>query len=219
MELFHFDIETCGNYKDFDTFMMDDERGALLFKSKYDKMNWEDQYKSIENAYLEQSPIISTYGKICCISVGYLDNNGNKRISSYYGEDEKTIVKNFNNTLEKVSTKQFILSGYRILYFDIPWVLHKLSKYDIEPASIINIYDKKPWDLRIKDISEDWKQKFAYISSFDEVCYELGVSSPKDNMSGKDVHNHYWNNKIEDIKDYCEKDISSLFDIAKKIYG
>ena len=34
MELFHFDIETCGNYKDFDTFMMDDERGALLFKSK-----------------------------------------------------------------------------------------------------------------------------------------------------------------------------------------
>ena len=37
MELFFFDIETCGEYKDYDTFLLEDERGAKLFESKYIK--------------------------------------------------------------------------------------------------------------------------------------------------------------------------------------
>jgi len=73
--------------------------------------------------------------------------------------------------------------------------------------------------LRIVDISDDWKQKFAYIFSFDEVCYELGVSSPKDKMNGSDVHIKYWENKIDEIREYCEKDVSSSIDIGKIIYG
>ena len=45
MELFHWDIETAGQYKDFETFEANDERGANLFKNKYNKMkkskiNW-----------------------------------------------------------------------------------------------------------------------------------------------------------------------------------
>jgi predicted PolB exonuclease-like 3'-5' exonuclease len=218
MELFHFDIETCGNYEDFDSFRMNDMRGANLFELKYKTMNWEQQYQTIENAYLQQCSIISTYGKICCISVGYLDNYGRRKINSYYGDNEKDIIINFNNILEKISTKLFTLSGYRILYFDIPWILHKLAKYEIRPAHIINVYDKKPWDLRIKDISDDWKQKFSIYSSFDEVCYELDIKSSKDEMSGKDVHSYYWNGKLEDIKKYCEKDINCLFEVAEKIY-
>jgi hypothetical protein len=70
---------------------------------------------------------------------------------------------------------------FRINYFDIPWVLHKLHKYGIEPANIIYLYDKKPWDCKIVDMSDDWKSKFAWAFSFDEMCYEIGVMSPKFN--------------------------------------
>ena len=38
MELFHFDIECAGNYKDFKSFKLNDERGAKLFESRYNKM-------------------------------------------------------------------------------------------------------------------------------------------------------------------------------------
>ena len=41
-ELFHFDIETCGEYTDYDTFKSEDERGAKLFESKYTKFKWEE---------------------------------------------------------------------------------------------------------------------------------------------------------------------------------
>lgn len=218
MELFHFDIETAGQYKDYNTFLDSDERGARLFLGKYDKMNWKDKYEDINQAYLENAGIISTYGRIVCISFGFIDNEGNNKISSYYGDNEEEIVTSFNNLLKKIETKNFNLSGFRINHFDIPWVLHKLHKYGIEPASIIYLYDKKPWDVRVTDMSDDWKQKFAWAFSFDELCYELGVQSPKDIINGSDVHKYYWLGRVEDIKTYCEKDVNSSIECSKKLY-
>jgi len=218
MELFHFDIETAGQYKDYDTFLDSDERGAKLFMKKYEKMNWSEKYTDINEAYIENAGIISTYGRIVCISFGFTDNNGEKKISSFYGDDEQDIVNSFNNLLKKIETKSFNLSGFRINHFDIPWILHKLHKYGIEPANIIYLYDKKPWDMRITDMSDDWKGKFAWAFSFDEMCYELGVQSPKDVINGSDVHKYYWSGRIEDVKTYCEKDVSSSIDTSLKIY-
>ena len=218
MELFHFDIETSGQYKDYETFLLEDERGAKLFESKYKKLGWEEKYSSIDEAYLENAGIVSTYGKIVCISFGFIDNYGESKISSFYGDNEEEIVNNFNELLKKIERKNFSLSGFRVNYFDIPWVLHKLHKYGIEPASIIYLYDKKPWDVRVVDMADDWKQKFAWAFSFDELCYELGVVSPKDLINGSDVHKYYWSGRVEDIKTYCEKDVEASIEVSKKLY-
>ena len=218
MELFMFDIETAGQYKDYDTFLDNDERGARLFLGKYEKMNWSEKYADVNEAYIENAGIISTYGRIVCISFGYIDNEGNNKISSFYGDDEQDIVNSFNNLLKKIETKSFNLSGFRINHFDIPWLLHKLHKYGIEPSNMIYLYDKKPWDLRVVDMSDDWKGKFAWAFSFDEMCYELDVVSPKDIINGSDVHKYYWSGKIEQIKTYCEKDVHSSIEVSKKLY-
>ena len=217
-DLFMFDIETAGQHKDFNTFREVDPRGADLFESKYNKLGWEEKFGDLETAYIENAGIVSTYGRIVCISFGFIDNAGEKKISSFSGDNEEEIVTSFNNLLKKIETKNFNLSGFRINHFDIPWVLHKLHKYGIIPASIICPYNKKPWDMRITDMSDDWKQKFAWAFSFDEMCYELGVVSPKDLMNGSQVHKYYWSGRIEEIKTYCEKDVSSSIDASIKIY-
>jgi 3'-5' exonuclease len=217
-DLFMFDIETVGAYPDYESFLNSDKRGAELFKSKFKKMKWDEKYDNINDAYVDNAGIISTYGKIVCISFGYLDNNGSKQIRSFYGDDEMDIVNSFNNLLMKIETKNFNLSGFRINHFDIPWILHKLHKYGIMPANIIYMYDKKPWDMRITDISDDWRGKFAWAFSFDEMCYELDVDSPKEDMSGSMVHQTYWSGGIERVKEYCEKDVSSSIDCGLKVY-
>jgi predicted PolB exonuclease-like 3'-5' exonuclease len=218
MELFHFDIETAGQWRDFDEFLENDKRGADLFKSKWEKMKWSEKYSSIDEAYLDNSGIISTYGRIVCISFGYVDNDGEKRISSFCGDDEKQIVESFNNLLTKIEKKSFNLSGFRINHFDIPWVLHKCHKYGLKPANMIYVYDKKPWDMRITDMSDDWRQKFAWAFSFDEMCYELGVDSPKQDMNGSEVHKSFWSGEIDKIKRYCESDVSASIDVSLKLY-
>ena len=217
MELFHFDIETAGQYRNFTEFEKNDERGSNLFKGKYQKMGWEEKYGNIYEAYLDNAGIVPTYGRIVCISFGYLDN-GQERISSFYGDDEKDIVEKFNNLLKKIEKKGFNLSGFRVAYFDVPWIMHKLAKYGIKPAEIITTYNKKPWEMRITDMSDDWKGKFAWAFSFDEMCYELGVESPKDNMNGSEVHIAYWEGRINDVRTYCEKDVMACIKVAQKIY-
>jgi predicted PolB exonuclease-like 3'-5' exonuclease len=218
MDLFMFDIETAGNYKDFYEFEQNDERGANLFKSKYLKMGWDSKYENIHEAYLDNAGIISTYGRIVCISFGFMDK-GEYRISSFYGDDEKEIVEKFNNLLKKIETKSFNLSGFRIMYFDIPWILHKLIKYGIKPADIIVTHGKKPWEMRVVDISDDWRGKFAWAYNFDEVCYQLGIDSPKDNMNGSEVHLAYYQGKLEQIKDYCESDVKASIKVSELIYS
>lgn len=217
MELFHFDIETAGQYEDFTTFEKNDERGSSLFRGKYHKLGWDQKYDNIDEAYLDNAGIVPTYGRIVCISFGYLDN-GQERISSFYGDDEKDIVDKFNNLLKKIETKSFNLSGFRIAYFDIPWLMHKLAKYGIKPADIITTYNKKPWEMRITDMSDDWKSKFAWAFSFDEMCYELGVESPKDNMNGSEVHIAYWEGRVNDVRMYCEKDVRASIKVSELIY-
>ena len=217
MELFHFDIETAGEYRDYDEFAKNDERGAMLFEGKWTRMGWDKKF-SLEDSYLDQSGIMSTYGRIVCISFGYIDSSGQKQIRSFYGDDERDIVSSFNDLLKKIGQKSFKLSGFRINHFDIPWVLHKLHKYEITPADILRPYEKKPWDMRIVDMADDWKQKFAYAFSFDEMCYELGVASPKVNMDGSLVHEYYHAGRLEEIKDYCEMDVSSSIDAGIKLY-
>jgi predicted PolB exonuclease-like 3'-5' exonuclease len=217
-DLFMFDIETAGAHPNWETFKSLDERGSKLFEGKYNKMNWQEKYGSVDEAYLDNAGIVSTYGKIVCISFGFLDDKGEKKIRSFYGDDEKDIVDSFNNLLKKIETKNFNLSGFRIVHFDLPWILHKLHKYGIEPANMIYMYDKKPWDIRINDMSDDWKQKFAWAFSFDEVVYELGLESPKVVMDGSKVHQYYWNGRIEDIRTYCEKDVEVSIEVSKRIY-
>ena len=219
MELFFFDIESCGIYPDFYTFQIEDERGSSLFKSKFEKMNWIDKYESVDEAYLNNAGVISTYGKICCISFGFIDSSGKNQIKSFYGKDEKEIVENFNELLKKIQTKNFKLSGWRTTHFDIPWILHKLHKYDIVPSDIILSYDKKPWEMRIVDMFEDWKGKFAWSISFDEMLYELNIDSPKSKMNGSQVHEYYWDNRLEEIKDYCEKDVLACIQASKRMYN
>ena len=212
-----FDIETVGEYKDYETFLLNDERGANLFEGKWKRMKWDEKF-SLEDSYLDQAGIISTYGRICCISFGYVDANGQKQIRSFHGTDERYIVESFNDLLKKIEQKNFNLSGFRINYFDIPWVLHKLHRYGITPADMIRPYEKKPWEMRIVDMADDWKQKFAYSYSFDEMCYELGVPSPKTKMDGSLVHEYYHAGRLEEIKEYCEMDVSSSIDAGLKLY-
>lgn len=219
--LFYFDIETAGQYKDLNSLKENDERGYLLFKNKYENNPWmSERAKSLEDAYLEYSPIFSTYGKIVCVSFGYFHDKNPQgyTISSVFNDDEREIILYLQDLFSKVTKKHLILSGYRIKSFDIPWIVHKFNKYGLETPKIIDIYGKKPWEISAFDLADEWKQQFKYYVSFDEVAYELDVKSPKDDITGKDVHRVYWeDNDLNRIKTYCEKDVETCMRVGERM--
>lgn len=219
--LFYFDIETVGEHVDYKTFKNKDLRGALLFEKKYNKNIWmTERDNTVDDAYLNNSPIFSTFGKIICVSFGYFHNKNIKgyTLNSLYDDDEETLMKKVAELFTKAYDKNFILSGFRINNFDIPWLVHKMTKYDIKLPKILEIYDKKPWEIQSFDLADKWKFGFRYYSSLDDVCYELGIDSPKDAIDGSMVHYTYWvENELEKIKTYCEKDVYASMLVGQKM--
>jgi hypothetical protein len=93
-----------------------------------------------------------------------------------------------------------------------------MIKYDIKIPYNIQLFDKKPWTTGVLDISDAWRSTGRYWSSLDEVTYELGLPSPKGELSGDKVHDEYWNkNGIDKIVKYCEGDVFALKGIWDKI--
>ena len=54
MELFHFDIETCGEFKSFTDFRLNDERGANLFEGKWKRMSWDQKFNLEDSIWIKQ---------------------------------------------------------------------------------------------------------------------------------------------------------------------
>lgn len=220
-DLFYFDIETTGKYKDYKTCLLEDPKGAELFEKKYNKNDWmKENSPTVEDAYKNYSGLFSTYGKIVCVSFGYFTKKNEKgyTINSIYSDNEETIINEFSELLIKVSERGMYLSGYVINAFDIPFILHKIHKYKAPLPKILNIYDKKPWEVNIFDLADKWKFQTKYYASLDEVCYELGIESPKNDINGSDVHNVYWyDGDLERIKSYCEKDVHSTMLLGKRL--
>jgi hypothetical protein len=111
-----------------------------------------------------------------------------------------------------------LLSGYFVKSFDIPWVLHKFNKYDIELPKIIDVYGKKPWEVLVFDLADEWKQQFKNSMSLNEVAHELEVLCTDDEINGGNVHEVYWKEgNMNKIKRHCECDITNSMRVAEKM--
>lgn len=220
-DLVYFDIETVGNYKDLESLKSNDIRGYELFMRKIERKSSQilDWKIDSNDVYIDKSPLMPEFGKIVCVSMSTI-KNGDVRIKSFYGHDEKEIVSNVNNIFTNISNKTLLgVCGYHIKGFDIPWLNRKFLQYNLKIPKVLKTFNVKPWEMNIVDLSELWKNYGTLENvSFDEMLYTLNIKSPKDLMSGKNVHENYWNNNdIEGIKFYCEKDVMSCVETCKKI--
>lgn len=222
-DFLYFDIETVGKYKTYDEYQTNDTKGAELFNKKYSKNEWMIQKcDNVNTAFEEFGGLFSTYGKMVCFSFGYFTTKNKKgyTVNSIYGNNEEELLIRIKELLDKVNDKGMGLSGYIINGFDIPFLVHKFHSKNISLPTLLDNYDKKPWDLKIFDLADKWKFGAKYFASLDEVCYELGIESPKDDIDGSEVHKVYWyDGDLERIKTYCEKDVTSTMLISKKMIG
>ena len=92
------DIETVPSEYNFE------ELDSIFQKLWEEKTVWQrkDEFTPSEY-YKKKAGIMAEFAKIICISVGYLfteKGESHFRIKSFYGDDEKTILKEFNHLLK-----------------------------------------------------------------------------------------------------------------------
>ena len=210
------DIETVPQERSFDD-VPESLKGLWDKKSKYFRSDEE----SAGDVY-QRAGIYAEFGKIVCISVGFIVVSGNERTlreKSYAGHDEKALLNDFAAMLNKNSRK--FLCGHNIKEFDIPYIARRMLINGITLPSSLNIAGKKPWEVNFIDTLELWKfGDFKHYTSLNLLTNIFNIPSPKDDIDGSEVAGVYYEeNDVERIARYCEKDVLATTQLFLRFKG
>ena len=214
------DIETVPQIYHFEEM---DETAKTLFEGKTRFLMKED--KQIEEVYNERAGIYAEFGKIICISVGFVNESSTGkqiRMKSFYHEDEETLLRQFKKLLDDhYNTEYHILCGHNAKEFDFPYICRRMLIHGIQLPKLLDIAGKKPWEISHLDTMELWKfGDYKAYTSLALLCHVFQIPTPKDDISGADVARVYYEEKdLERIKVYCEKDVVALIQLFLRMRG
>ncbi|MCH8554591.1 MAG: 3'-5' exonuclease [Schleiferiaceae bacterium] len=201
------DIETVRQKKSWDE-LDHDWQELWDHKTRFQR----EESVSPEDFYAERAGILAEFGKIVCISVGvfyFKDNQRRFKIKSFYGDDEKVLLQDFAELLNK----SFYTAGHKLCAhngkeFDFPYIARRMVINGVTLPSLLNTYGKKPWEVQHLDTMELWKfGDWKNYTSLKLLTKCLGIPSPKDDIDGSQVGQVYWEeNDLKRIVTYCQKD-------------
>ncbi|MEZ4848263.1 MAG: 3'-5' exonuclease [Bacteroidia bacterium] len=216
------DIETVPIKADFSELP---PRMQELWEKKSLRYQNSEPEKSAPELFFEKAGIHAEFGKVVCISCGYLqfDEGGKPSITmkSYYGEDEHKILNDFGNMLDKYTASK---SGRNVCAhngkeFDFPYLGRRYVIHGLKVPYILQVQGKKPWETQFVDTMELWKfGDYKAYTSLDLLAAVLGVPSPKDDIDGSQVGTVFWKEgDVERIKVYCEKDVLTTAQVVLRM--
>lgn len=204
------DIETVPekeSYEELDqeTKVFWDKKAQML---SYGKTNLEG-----DNLY-DRAGIYAEFGKIICISVGYIFPKKDKwevRIKSFYGYNEKELLKQIIPLFDKEFGFTH-LCAHNGKEFDFPYLCRRMIKHGIQLPRILNISGLKPWEISHFDTLEMWKfGDYKHYTSLALLAHMFGIEDSKSDMDGSMVSKVYYKEgNLEKIAEYCNKDVYTL---------
>lgn len=223
-DILYFDMEWVPLAPDLNKLSETHPEHFQAWQRRCEKWKKQDKYTDLTNEEIfdKHGGFFPEFIQIICISAGYWKTKNDKTVfakDSFYGDDEKEVLENFANLLSKTAGK-YSLCGHSIKRFDMPYLAKRMAVHGIKIPWDLNNGKKKPWEIDAIDIAEEWgfgcnAEKFTPL---DWICVSLGVPTPKNDISGDKVKDAYWvEDRLEEIKDYCEADIKATALVHKKI--
>jgi len=185
----------------------------VLWDKKSKQLRTDDQTSS--DLY-ERAGIYSEFGKIICISVGFINekNPFSIRLKSFYGDDEKLLLQDFSAMLSKFlkTKREALLCAHNGKEFDFPYIARRMIINGLIIPDLLDNAGKKPWEIKLLDTMDLWKfGDYKNYTSLDLLTSVLGIATPKDDIDGSMVAGiYYTENDIERIVKYCEKDVLAI---------
>ncbi len=212
------DIETVPQFPAYDNLS---ESWQKLWNKKANTLT-HNKGDLTPDAIYPRAGIYAEFGKIVCISVGYFNRSGNTwsiRIKSFYGDDEKLLLEEFKQLLQKhFNEPDQLLCAHNGKEFDFPYLCRRMLINGIQIPYILNIAGKKPWEIQHIDTMELWKfGDYKSFTSLELLASVFQIPTPKDDIDGSMVWEVYWKEKdLERIRIYCQKDVITTAQLIMK---
>ena len=217
-------VSTTKDYKDLDEnlkkFWKLKCRGIL---KKYDEEITEEEAAL---AYTDKAGIFAEFGKIVCISVGFLVKSSEKgdwhiRLKSFADRDEKKLLQEFSGLVEQYynNPAKSYFCGHNIKEFDMPYICRRLLINQLPLPNSLDIAGKKPWETKhFLDTLTLWKfGDYKNYTSLSLLAAVFGFPTPKDDIDGSEVGRVFWEeDDLRRITAYCEKDVLATINLFMK---
>ncbi|MCC6599273.1 MAG: 3'-5' exonuclease [Crocinitomicaceae bacterium] len=214
------DIETVPQAASFNE--LDEEYQQLwIEKSRFFR---EKDSIDIPESYF-QAGIYAEFGKVICVSAGYLSQRAGSRIfrcTSFFGDDEKELLTGFAGLLESHYNHPFrILCAHNGREFDLPYLSRRMLVNGIPLPRMLDLAGKKPWEIPHIDTMELWKfGDYKHYTSLKLLAKIMGIPTPKDDIDGSMVRQVYYEeNDLNRIENYCRKDVLAVAQVFLKYRG
>ncbi len=211
------DIETVPQVAEFDEL---DDKFKLLWEKKAEQLKRNKPDATADKLY-SSAGIYAEFGKIVCISCGYV-NGKEFRIKSFYGDDERILLEEFANLLDKHYNNSYsLLCAHNGKEFDFPYIARRMLVNGIHIPEVLNLAGKKPWEVRHLDTMELWKfGDYKHYTSLELLAALFNIPTPKDDIDGSMVGHVYWVDKdLDRIVTYCQKDVITIAQLLRKYLG
>lgn len=146
--------------------------------------------------YLSKSGLGGEFGRIACLAYAIDDHD----VEVLWGE-EVDIVEGFWKAARGI--ERFV--GHNIYDFDLPFIMKRSRILGVPPSWMPNFarYRQTP----IYDTMREWELWANRYVALDTLAKALGLPTSKDRMSGADVASYFEAGRIEEICEYCVKDV------------
>ena len=211
------DIETVSQFPDFSEL---DDKFKYLWGKKAEQLKRNNPDATADKLY-SSAGIYAEFGKIVCLSCGYA-NGKEFRIKSFYGDDEKILLEEFADLLDKHYNNNYsLLCAHNGKEFDFPYIARRMLVNGIKLPEIINLAGKKPWEVRHIDTMELWKfGDYKHYTSLELLAALFNKPTPKDDIDGSMVGHVYWVEKdLDRIVTYCQKDVITITQLLRRYLG
>ena len=215
------DIETVPAFSQYDE-VPDDIKPFWDKKALYLAKTEDEDPASL----YERAGIYAEFGKIICISVGYLLSSGGPekelRLKSFYSHDEKEVLEGLIALLNKhYNNPNDLLCAHNGKEFDFPYLARRILINGLKLPAALDIAGKKPWEVAHLDTMVLWKfGDFKNYTSLGLLATIFGIPTPKSDIDGSDVARVYWEEKdLERIVEYCQKDVLTIAQLLLKFRG
>lgn len=174
----------------------------------------------------ERAGIYAEFGKIICISAGYIIKKDGKRVfrvKSFSGDDEQVLLSEFAEVLVQFykAKRGAYLCAHNGKEFDFPYIARRMLVNGVKLPHALNVHGQKPWETTFLDTMELWKfGDYKHFTSLNLMALIFDIPTPKDDIDGSQVaHVYYKEKNLQRIADYCEKDVLTVARIFLKLRG
>lgn len=197
MKKLFFDIETIPAGSD--------QHGMLRAHLEARQAAGKDPEETFET-YLSKTGLGGEFGRIACVAYAVDDGP----VEVLWGE-ETDILTGFWNAAAGI--QRFV--GHNIYEFDLPFLMKRSRILGVKPSWMPNFarYRQTP----IYDTMREWELWANRFVSLDTLAKALNLPTSKDAMSGADVAEYYADGRIEEICEYCKKDVALTRQIYEKL--